>query len=107
LWLRPTNLNECAADVVEILGHALDPRIHLKVCPAAGLWTVRADAGQVNQVLLNLCLNARDAMPTGGRLVLETENVEVDEEYVRQHLDARPGRFVRLRITDTGEGIPP
>ena len=74
---------------------------------AADLWTVQADPGQMNQVLMNLCLNARDAMPEGGRLLLETANVVLDDEYARQHLDARPGEFVRLRVSDTGHGIPP
>jgi PAS domain S-box-containing protein len=106
LWLRPTDLNQCVREVVEILGRTIDPRIHIEAQLAEDLWPARADANQIHQVLLNLCVNARDAMPDGGRLVLETGNVVLDPEHARQHLDARPGRYVRLRVSDTGHGIP-
>jgi PAS domain S-box-containing protein len=107
LWLRPVFLNHAVDEVVGILRRTIDPRIQIDVRTVPDLWSVRADPGHVNQVLMNLCLNARDAMPEGGRLLLSTENVAVDEDYVRQHLDARPGEFVRLRVEDTGQGIPP
>jgi CheY-like chemotaxis protein len=61
----------------------------------------------MSQVLMNLCLNARDAMPSGGRLVVQTDNVEVDERHRRGHLEARTGSFIRMRVEDTGHGIPP
>src|SRR5262249_32890833 len=70
-------------------------------------WTVQADPGQMNQVLMNLCINARDAMPDGGRLLLQAANVSIDAQTGRQQLEARPGEFVRLRVQDTGQGIPP
>jgi CheY-like chemotaxis protein len=107
LNLEPLNLNAAAQEMVEILKRTIDPRIHLQLKGAEELGLVQADPGQINQVLMNLCLNARDAMPEGGRLALETDNVQLDDEYARLHLEARAGEFVRLRVSDTGMGIPP
>jgi PAS domain S-box-containing protein len=106
LWLQPTDLNACVAEVVRVLRRTVDPRITIDTQAAAGLWPTRADPGQLNQVLLNLCLNARDAMPEGGRLLLETANVVLDEAAARASAEARPGEYVRLRVSDTGHGIP-
>jgi nitrogen-specific signal transduction histidine kinase/ActR/RegA family two-component response regulator len=105
--LRPvaTQLGTCMEETARILRRTVDPRIVLEVRPAPRLWLVEADPAQINQVLLNLCLNARDAMPQGGRILLEADNVVVDEEYARQRLEARPGEFVRLSVADTGHGI--
>jgi PAS domain S-box-containing protein len=105
--LRPvaTQLGACLEETVRILRRTFDPRIVLEARPAPGLWLAEADPAQINQVLLNLCLNARDAMPQGGRLVLEAANVIVDSEYARRRLEARPGEFVRLSVGDTGHGI--
>jgi PAS domain S-box-containing protein len=106
--LRPRLLclNTTVEEVLAILRRTIDPRIHLEVRQAGDLETVEADPGQMTQVLLNLCLNARDAMPEGGRLMIETANVTVEEGRERQQLGARPGPFVRLRVGDTGCGIP-
>ncbi|MBE2285642.1 MAG: PAS domain-containing protein [Prosthecobacter sp.] len=71
------------------------------------LWTVTGDPTQLHQVLLNLCVNARDAMPNGGLLTLSAENVKVDEQYTSLNLDARPGPHVLIKVTDTGSGMPP
>jgi signal transduction histidine kinase len=106
LWLQPTDLNGCMTEVVGILRRTIDPRVGVEVHTAADLWPVRADPGQLNQVLLNLCLNSRDAMPEGGRLLLETANVILDEGAAQAFPDARPGEYVRLRVADTGAGIP-
>jgi PAS domain S-box-containing protein len=103
----PTNLNSTVDEVVRLLRRIIDPRIALVLEQAADLGTVLADPSQLSQVVMNLCLNARDAMPEGGRLVLETANVVVDEEYARRHLEARPGLYVRLRVGDSGGGMAP
>jgi PAS domain S-box-containing protein len=107
LWMTATDLNQSVGEALEILRRAIDPRVTLETRLAPDLWQVQADPGQIIQVLMNLCLNARDAMPEGGRLTLTTENVAVGEEHTRHHLEARPGPHVRLRIADTGHGITP
>jgi len=107
LRLEPTDLGASIQEVVGLLRRAIDPRIRVVVRTPPDLWPVQADPGQMIQVLMNLCLNARDAMPDGGEIVLSAANVPVDAEYARLHLDARPGDFVGLRVADTGPGIPP
>ncbi|HMC89429.1 MAG TPA: ATP-binding protein, partial [Gemmataceae bacterium] len=103
---QPTSLRNVMEEVVGLLRRTFDPRINLQIDSPNDVWLVQADPGQMNQVLMNLCLNARDAMPEGGCLLLKTENVQLDEDYPRLHLEARPGPFVRLRVEDTGLGIP-
>ncbi len=100
-------LNAAVDEILGLLRRTIDPRVTLEERRAPDLWTVRADPGQMNQVLMNLCLNARDAMPDGGRLLLETENVTLSPDYARLHLEGRAGEFVRLRVSDTGHGIAP
>jgi two-component system, cell cycle sensor histidine kinase and response regulator CckA len=73
----------------------------------ADLWVISADATQIHQVLMNLCVNARDAMPRGGELTVRARNVTLDEAYARMHLEARPGRFVEVTVADTGHGMTP
>jgi PAS domain S-box-containing protein len=87
------------------LGRVLGEDIERETRLAADVWTVRADAAQLEQVLVNLAVNARDAMPHGGRLVVETANVALTEEGARAHLGGVPGDFVCLTVSDTGEGM--
>jgi two-component system, cell cycle sensor histidine kinase and response regulator CckA len=104
---EPANLNSTVDEVVALLRRTIDPRITLAVRKDPELWPVLADAGQMNQVLMNLCLNARDAMPDGGRLTIETTNAVMSPEKVRLKLEARSGDFVCLQVRDTGCGMTP
>jgi PAS domain S-box-containing protein len=101
------DLNELLSELEKLLRRALGEHVKLDTRPADGLWTVEADPGQLEQVLVNLAVNARDAMPRGGDLTIETSNVELDEE-LRELLGApAPGRYVRLVVSDTGAGMEP
>ena len=103
---EPTDLNVVVEQTVRLLRRTIDPRVLLVVRPQSDLPPVEAVPGQLLQLLLNLCLNARDAMPHGGRLELETAAEVFDAERARQHPLRRPGAFARLRVADTGEGMP-
>jgi two-component system, cell cycle sensor histidine kinase and response regulator CckA len=103
---EPLNLNSSLRPTVDLLRRLIDPRVAIDFKPAPDLWAVRADPGQINEVVMNLGLNARDAMPDGGTLLLETANVVV-ENPPEGSPGARPGEFVCLRFSDTGRGIPP
>src|SRR5215218_2211488 len=94
-------------DVVGILKDTLPKSISIKYDVPADLWVVSADATQIHQVLMNLCVNARDAMPQGGELTIRAENVTLDDNYARMHLEATAGRYVLVTVSDTGGGIPP
>ena len=106
LWLRPVDLRRSFEEVVALLKRTIDPRIEIEINNRPDLWPAMADLGQINQVLMNLCLNARDAMPEGGRLTLQADNITLDEEHAARHVEARAGEFIRLRVVDTGRGIP-
>jgi PAS domain S-box-containing protein len=103
----PVDVGACIHEVLSLLRPALDVRIEVVAFAAPDLWRVRADAGQVSQVLMNLCLNARDAMPQGGRLTVTAHNAVLGSPGPAAPLGARAGEFVRLRVTDVGEGISP
>jgi two-component system, cell cycle sensor histidine kinase and response regulator CckA len=102
---RVLDLNEVVADVEKMLGRLIGEDVHLVIARDASLGRIRADPGQIEQVLMNLSVNARDAMPKGGGLILETANVTLDEAYATAHPEVRPGPFVMLSVTDTGEGM--
>ncbi len=93
-------------EMEKIVRETFPKTLQFRVEAAADLWNVCGDATQIHQVLLNLCVNARDAMPHGGVLALKADNVVVDDHYAALHLDARPGPYVVLSVTDTGAGIP-
>ncbi len=99
------SLNDVINDTARILERLLEEHIELELCLAEDLWTVQADRGQMQQVLMNLAVNARDAMPEGGRLVVESANVSPDETYLELHYDIEPGDYVLLSVSDTGVGM--
>ena len=99
-------LKHVAVEVAKIAGETLPKSIDIKTNIPRNLWTVLADPTQMHQVLLNMLVNARDAMPRGGTLTISAENITLDEQYSRMHLDAKPGAYVCMVISDTGTGIP-
>jgi predicted ATPase/signal transduction histidine kinase/ActR/RegA family two-component response regulator len=102
---RVIDLNQVAGNVQSMLATLLGSRIALGFRLCEGLWSTRADPGQMEQVLMNLAANARDAMPRGGKLLFETANVELDEAHAREHVSVTAGEYVMLSVTDTGSGI--
>ncbi len=101
------NLNESVEDTEQLLQRSLGEHIELSYALQDNLWSVLADPGQMEQILINLAVNARDAMPSGGRLLIETDNVDVDENDASSRPGLEPGRYVQLRVSDNGEGMDP
>jgi PAS domain S-box-containing protein len=99
------DLNSVVTENLKMLTRVIGEDIDLVMVPAAGLAAVRADAGQIEQVIMNLAVNARDAMPSGGKLTIETSNVSLDQEQARFHPPLAPGNYVMLAISDTGLGM--
>lgn len=99
-------LNHVVKAVVNLLKGTLDKGICLRTEFSESLWPVEGDAGQLQQVLLNLGINARDAMPEGGHLVFETHNVELSDNFCRSRKNLKPGSYVRVSISDSGQGMP-
>lgn len=104
---RILDLNQVVADTGKMLRRLLGADIQFSTVLQPGLDRVSADPGQLDQVLVNLAVNARDAMPHGGRLTIETANVLLEDDSTATHLDCRPGPHVMLALSDTGTGIPP
>jgi PAS domain S-box-containing protein len=103
--LRPVNLdlNDLVADLMKMVQRLIGEDIDLEIAPGANLWPICADPSQLEQVIINLCVNARDAMPEGGKLILETANVTLSDESPEQGVDT--ARFVVLTVRDTGVGM--
>jgi PAS domain S-box-containing protein len=100
--LQPKHLIK---EIVKILRETLPKSIEINFHVPNDLWMISADATQMHQVLMNLCVNARDAMPEGGSISMRAENVTVDENYARMHIEAKAGRFVMISVADTGPGM--
>jgi two-component system cell cycle sensor histidine kinase/response regulator CckA len=100
------DLDQIVTGVAEMLRRTLGEHIELLTSPAGDLWPVLADPGQLEQVLVNLAVNARDAMTGGGTLTIDTANIIVDDDFIAGGSKARPGRNVRLRVSDSGTGMP-
>ncbi|MGA2975648.1 MAG: PAS domain S-box protein [Spirochaetia bacterium] len=105
--LKPTDLNAVVQKARTLLERVIPKMIAIELQLSPDLKLVNADPGQMEQVLMNLAINARDAMPQGGTLTIMTANCALDEEYCRSYPDLRPGEYARLCVTDTGEGITP
>ena len=101
----PLSLNRRIEQLQKMLSRTIPKMIMMELLLADNLSAINADPTQVDQVLMNLAVNARDAMPEGGKLVIETENVIIDEDYGRVHLGAEPGLYVLLSVSDTGQGM--
>ena len=103
---KVTDLNAVVAGIERMLRRLLGEHITIEIRAASDLGRVLADPGQLEQVIVNLAVNARDAMTTGGKLIVETDNVELDESYTERHVSVSPGSYVLLTISDTGPGMP-
>jgi signal transduction histidine kinase len=99
------NVGRRMGEVADLLRRTLGGNIEVECVGAAGLWNVKADFAQLENAILNLALNARDAMPAGGKLTIETANVFLDETYASRHVDVEPGQYVMIAVTDTGCGM--
>jgi len=99
------DLNSVLAVMGSTLRHLMGRGTDVSIAPAAGLKAVKADAGQIQQVIMNMAMNAADAMPNGGKLTIETANVTLDEAYLSRFPELKPGEYVMLAITDTGAGM--
>ena len=99
------DLNRLVSGMSEILRRSLGERVLVETVLAGGLWHVNADPHEIERVLLNLALNARDAMPDGGALTIETANAHLDDAYATQHSEVQAGQYVAVCVTDTGSGM--
>jgi PAS domain S-box-containing protein len=101
-----TNLHHLALELRQIIRETFPKNLEVRLESAPDLWMIAADPTQMHQIMMNLCVNARDAMPQGGRLTLALDNLMVDEVYAGMNPDAKPGPYVRITVEDTGSGIP-
>jgi PAS domain S-box-containing protein len=104
---RPNDINRLVAGMEDLLHRTLGEQVELHSDLGADLWTAFVDANQLENAILNLAINARDAMMDGGRLTITTANTQLNETYTLQHEDLEPGDYVAIRVSDTGVGMPP
>jgi PAS domain S-box-containing protein len=104
---KPFNVNAFLTGVVEFLQRSLGEQVEIEAVGGAGLWQIEVDANQLESALVNLAINARDAMPNGGKLTIEAANVHVDDQYVRSNPEMTSGQYVAICVTDTGIGMSP
>jgi signal transduction histidine kinase/ActR/RegA family two-component response regulator len=104
---RPVDVNQCVADMSEMLRRTLGESVAIETVLAGGLWPAHVDPPQLESAILNLAVNARDAMPDGGRLTIETTNAALDRHYADENPEVEPGQYVLVAITDTGSGMSP
>ncbi len=102
---RVLSLNAVVADTEKMLRRLIGEHIEITTQLAADLGRIKADQGQIEQVIMNLAVNSRDAMPEGGKIIIETKNVDLDQEYADRHPATAPGRYIELAVTDTGVGM--
>jgi len=102
---RVIDLNELVAHTQKLLIRLIGEHIELSVLPGEDLWTIKFDPSQIEQILINLAVNSRDAMPGGGKLVIETKNIILEDSYCKTHIGCTPGPHVRLSVSDNGEGM--
>src|SRR5215207_4745577 len=103
---KPVAANQLVTGMEDLLRRTIGPLHALEFVIAGGLWTTLCDPNQLESAILNLAINARDAMPEGGKLVIETANAHLDDTYVAKQRDVTPGQSVAICVTDTGTGMP-
>ncbi len=103
---EPIDANKLVAGMSDLIRGSLGSDVRLETVLAGGLWRLQADPNQLENAILNLAVNARDAMPEGGRLTIETQNAHLDARYVAAHLGVSAGQYVLIAVTDTGSGMP-
>jgi PAS domain S-box-containing protein len=104
---QPIEVHRLIAGVSDVLRRTIGENIVVETLMAGGVWQTRADPVQLEAALLNVALNARDAMPDGGKLIIETSNAYLDDAYAARHGEVRPGQYVLIALSDTGSGMPP
>ncbi|HTK34969.1 MAG TPA: ATP-binding protein [Caulobacteraceae bacterium] len=102
---RPANINTVLTNLSEMIHRTLGETVAVETVLAAGLWQVEIDANELESAILNLAVNARDAMPQGGRLTIETANAHIDEAYAANYAEVSPGQYVGISVSDTGKGM--
>src|SRR5262249_34709344 len=103
---RPIDANRQVAGLSDLLNRTLGERVSVETVASAGLWQTEVDSAELESSILNLAINARDAMQNGGKLTIETGNAYLDEDYCQVFEDLKPGQYVMISVTDTGCGMP-